>query len=649
MSQPSASDFPPDIEWSPEDEASGLVTFMQAAAQGTRDSSEDKTTAVCEALYAANPEAVARGLKIMTGCEPDDEEQDTLHELIHFLKAIAPRGLFEDEPWYTTQLGSSESLAESAAEEAALTASHTSHAESPPAQSQAHAGAGGSEQPEINLLLQWGLSEAFPGEWDQRWTTREKLQDFLVSDLKQEIHGYDETARVVPGFDGMVVNWADLTIEEMMALYRIEIALELAARGERHGGLPPEYDEIKASLDRATELESLAGPIPLDDTEAYAAAFGIADAEVQRKHVQDQLAVIYEHLNIEMPENYLESRSTTELNYELYYRLNYDVPRFMGLDENEKGNRIGKFLREYHEKAQLRPEDVIDRLQGTYHQPDVLGFLFIMGLSIAFEPVDYVLTAVDVIQALSEGDTESAVGNFLLGASPFLNSKMDDILQPFFGRLDNIRLLPARAGLPPRHTLKARGFTDEMIDAFEFRGATGPGTGSNIHRRWEVEGLESGSAVEDQGRNLGNIIQDENANILADRYGYSIFNEPETDQLEAVGFFERRDAQGAKINSNRRPDYIIEGRPFDSYALMLNKDGTVPTSDVSWTRIRRTIRDKVPSQTNRLVIDLSNSSLTADAAAEHLSSFYERNAPLLEEVIFMKNRQIAKIWVRPQG
>jgi len=55
--------LPPDIEWSPEDEPSGLFPFIGAAAQGTRDSSEDKTTAVCEALYAADPEAVARGTK----------------------------------------------------------------------------------------------------------------------------------------------------------------------------------------------------------------------------------------------------------------------------------------------------------------------------------------------------------------------------------------------------------------------------------------------------------------------------------------------------------------------------------------------------------------------------------------------------------
>ena len=76
---------------------------------------------------------------------------------------------------------------------------------------------------------------ACPGEWALPWT-EEDLQGLLVSDLKQEIQGYDETARVVPGYDGTVINRAELTIEEMMVLYRIEIALALAARGERHEG-----------------------------------------------------------------------------------------------------------------------------------------------------------------------------------------------------------------------------------------------------------------------------------------------------------------------------------------------------------------------------------------------------------------------------
>ena len=39
------------------------MPIMQAAVDGMRDSSEDKTTAICEALYAANPEgSMLRGV-----------------------------------------------------------------------------------------------------------------------------------------------------------------------------------------------------------------------------------------------------------------------------------------------------------------------------------------------------------------------------------------------------------------------------------------------------------------------------------------------------------------------------------------------------------------------------------------------------------
>ena len=237
----------------------------------------------------------------MTGCAPD-EEQDVLPALIRLARNVGMDGYLTGvEAWYTTQLGPSEPFAASAAGEVLV-----------PDQAQVPAEADGFEQPEVSLLLQWGLTEAFPDERDRSWTTRAEVQDFLVADLKRIIPGYDETARVVPGFDETEINWADLTLEESLALYRVEIALESEARAEHYEGvLPPEYDEMKASLDRARELESLAGPIPLDDTEAYTRAFAglvhIEDAEDERKHVQDQLAVIYKHLNIEMPENHLEN------------------------------------------------------------------------------------------------------------------------------------------------------------------------------------------------------------------------------------------------------------------------------------------------------------------------------------------------------
>ena len=355
-------------------------------------------------------------------------------------------------------------------------------------------------------------------------------------------------------------------------------------------------------------------PIPLNDSEAYAAAFAgivhVPNAEHERRHVQDQLAVIYEHLQIVLPDNYLQSRSTTELKYELYYRLNYDVLQFISLDENE--SQIPDFLREYHWVARDTPQGVIDRLQGTFRQPDVLGFLFIMGFTMAFEPVDWALTTVDVINALSEGDIESAVGDFILGAIPFASSRMDDAFRvvddlaaaQVGGRLDNTpkyfanpvgKGRPAR--LPSRHVLKGRGFTDEMIDMLEYRGATGPGTGLAKHNELLKMGPEHTSAVTTRSDNLGHRTQDANAQIRRNQYGYNIVNEPSAEMLDVVGFYERMEAYGNPIDSfGKNPHYIIEGRPFDAYTVRPPRDPNAPEKKLIET-VWIALYEKVPSQT----------------------------------------------------
>ena len=651
--EPSLSGFPQDIGWSPYQDATGLVTPGSVKP----DIGQDALLEACGYICEQNPEVMTAVMNIIEGFDPDDDEQTLRDRVENYLGIIGLNDAFGHGDWYTTRLGPAvkhtatrivdyyfDMVAASRAESAARSA--TPEVLTPDA-TQALTEAGEFEQPEISILLNWGLTEAFSGEWDPRWTTKEELQEFLVSDLKRIIHGFNETARIIPGFDETVINWADLTVEESLYFYRVEIALELAARVQHYGDLPPEYYEIKASLDRATELESLAGPIPLDDTEAYAAAFAgnvhVPDAETERKHVQDQLALIYEHLQITTPDNYLEIRSTTELKYELYYRLNYDVHNFIGLGANE--GRLADFLDEYRWVARDTPQGVIDRLQGTFRKPDVVGFLFIMGLSIVFEPVDYVLTAVDVIQALSEGDIESAVGNVILGATPFVSSKLDDLVQPVLSRVDNIPLLPARidSTLLSRDELRRLRFSDETIDIFEYRGGTGPGSGLAQHNDLLEWGPEHTSAVTKHGDTVGTRSQDENARILREQYGYNVINEPSDEMLERAGI----DSAG------RTPDYFIEGRPFDAYTVSPPIDPNVPEATLINT-VWNAIYDKVPSQTDRLVIDLSHTPLTSERFIADLSRHYVNGVPLddpvlmaLRELKFMRNGRITDIWVKP--
>ena len=608
---------------------------------------------VCGEFCQQNPQAMTAVMNLIEGFEPDDDERTLEERVSNHLRIMGLNDAFSHGDWYTTRLGP---IAENTAAQivdyyfdkvetskAALAATPVTQTESTPAQDQVHAGIGGSEQPEINLPTQYYLKETYP-DWDASWTEKEDLENFLEGKLKTFIDSFDEGS----------VSWDALTVEEMIAFYRNQMAALTAALWKRDQDTSDEYyQRIQAEFDRATGLLSMAQAIPLDDSEAFAATFGIADAEGQRKYVQDQLAVIYKHLGIEMPENHLEGRSTTELNYELYYRLNYDVPRFMSLDENEKDNRIGNFVIEYHEKAQLRPEDVIDRLQGTYHQPDVLGFLFIMGLSIAFEPVDYALTAVDVIQALAEGDRESAIGNFILGVTPFVSSKLDDLILPLLSRFDNVRLSTARIGstLLSRDELRRLEFSDEMIEIFEHGGGTGPGIGASTHTELKELRQTNGWAQTRSSKPTGIYKQNHNFLVLRDRYGYNIVNEPAKTQLAHphIRYGERTNASGRLINSgDKNPDYIIEGRVFDAYTV------GGPTNFASAfdarNRIWRALTDKVPSQADRLVIDLSYTDLTSDELTKYLSDLYATGGPHitdLKEVFVMKDYKLSGIWVQP--
>ena len=635
----STSGFPQDIEWSPEDEASGLDPFIQAAAAGTRDSSEDKTTVVCEALYAADPEGVARGVKLMTGAELDNEE-DVLGECIRLARSVGlDEYLASVEGWYTTRLGPSESFAAAATGEEPL-----SGLSQPPADASA------DEAPEINILAQHYLSETESG-WDRTWTEKEHLENVvLIPKLKRFIHGFDENS----------VNWGDFTLLESLDFFARQMAGELMALSQNPAASDEYYKKIHAELDWATELQSLAEPKALDYTEVYAESVAwtvhVPDAEHERRHVVDQLALIHEELNIFVPDKYFESRSTRELKHDLAYLLQDEVLPFLNADENEEDNRIGDFYHHYQLIARDKPEYVLRRLVSSYQKPDVVGFFFMMGflaVNILYEPIDWITTSVDVTDALLRGDKESAKQHLFFGAVPFLKSGMVRVMKRL-GRSPLGRLMPARLAridstLLSRDELRRLGFSDEAIEIFEYRGGTGPGSGSNRHRRWEELGYESRSAVTIHGENAGTKIQDENAQILNERYGFNIVNEPDPDLLEEIGFNDRTTLDGGPIGGERTPDYIIEGRDFDSYQVGANDPETVPPK-TAIRRIWNTIEDKVPDQTNGLVIDLSKTSLTAERfIIDELSTYSQPKLGGLREIIFMDNGEFAGNWVNPQG
>lgn len=370
----------------------------------------------------------------------------------------------------------------------------------------------------------------------------------------------------------------------------------------------------------------------------------------------DQLALIHEELNITVPDGYFESRSTRELKHDLAYLLQDEVLPFLRADENEEDNRIGNFYRRYQLVARDTPENVLGRLVGSNSHPDVAGFLLVMGLTMAIELLDWGLAIAEGTDALLRGDLGSAMISGAVGVVPGLSNFTDDAARIFLKAADNIPLLPARAGLLRRSVLKQRGFTDEMIDMFENLGATGPGTGVHVHK--DLRGIRSADPWETTNSPFRAGVDKHNANfvILRDQYRYNIVHKPNEKQLTEVGFYRRTTADGRLIDSTfKEPDYIIEGRVFDAYTISDPKRST-PTIDRSLISMERTIRKKVPAQTNRMVIDLSYTPLTSDVAIERLASIYAKGRPIaksmpveLEEIIFMKDGQLTGVWVQPRS
>ncbi len=616
------------------------------AAQET-DLSEAKLFEVCDYFCEQNQEAMTAMMNLIVGFDPDEEEEDIKHRVRNHLRIMGLNDAFGHGDWYTTppepmmpRAGTQITDSYFEGLETIGTAAHEVTA--PGKEGPATVEAGGFEQPEINLLTLYYLNENFT-DWHSTWTKKKELQDFLIGRLQG----------LIPGFDQTSISWDNASVQMSIALYRNLIGGEVAALRRQYRDNTPEHEEMKAEFDRAMELFSMAAAIPLDDSEAYAAAFSgdvyIPDAEQERIHVEDQLRVIYKYV-LGKDLDHLATRSTTELKYELYYLLNYDVQHFLGLNENEI--LIQDFMKEYAWVTDDTPDGVIDRLQGTFHRPDVLGFLFIMGLSMAFEPVDWVLTIHDIFIALSEDDVESAIGNAILGAAPLVSSKLDDVVQPFLSRADNVPLLPARSGMYSRYRLRELGFSDELIDAMMSRGATSPGIGKAQHDALEKLREKNRLAP---GSSAGIIKQNENFQLLRDQYGYNIINEPNQRQLKEVGFYERRNARDELINSKRsNPDYIIEGEIFDSYTVGKPEERIVP-AEQAIDRIWDAMYEKVPKQTNRLVIDLSYTSLTPEQFIDDLSGYYVKGQPLedpmlaaLEEIFFIDNGDFTGIWIKPR-
>ena len=270
----------------------------------------------------------------------------------------------------------------------------------------------------------------------------------------------------------------------------------------------------------------------------------------------DQLALIHEELNITVPDGYFESRSTRELKHDLAYLLQDEVLPFLRADENEEDNRIGNFYRRYQLVARDTPENVLGRLVSSYQKPDVVGIFFMLGFlagSIVSEPIDWLATSVDVMDALLRGDKESAGLHAFFGGAPILKSPMVHGMK-YLGRTPLGRLLPARIGWTTRQT---EALTQGKIVV--------PGSKKELHQklvdlhpeqtipRYNLDWRRKRTPDETKiSSNAENQIFD-----LFKELEYEVIIHPTESQLKHP----KIDYKGAG-----NPDFVIEGQIFDAYS-----------------------------------------------------------------------------------
>ena len=400
--EPSLSGFPQDIEWSPYLDASGLVTAV-SAGNVKPDIGQDKVIGFCEALHTASPEGTALMLKVMTGAEPDDEEQSAVEELVKLVRSADFVEHFENEPWYTTRLGpTAEDL-----DSLTLTTEGTTHSITDDHERWYRVSEG-----ELHPFIQHALTNTFSSEissrWNEQWTKPEDLEGFLKARLAPLlIKDYIDS-----------LPWDELTNFGMINMYHSLLETLWNEHWNPARALDPWVSSLDDEFTDADDLLSVVAAVPLVNEARLLEEFDYAGVEEARGDLLDQVQYAYEKFDIRPPEDlhewsalqlanefyslltgvfepYAEDRSNTE-----YYQKAYDFvtdPDFVTI--------VGK-----------APSTTIDRLDGSQQESPLKLVFFVASFFI--EPLDWYLTAQEMVSAAEDEDWWQVVLSGVTGIAP---------------------------------------------------------------------------------------------------------------------------------------------------------------------------------------------------------------------------------------
>ena len=423
---------------------------------------------------------------VITGTRPDDEVQDIAEELTHILQTIAPLGLFEDEPWYTTRLGPEPSASISPFRndyidmafaygqgilQPGRRVSNRMPVETPVSETQAvdgttHIGVETDErwyrgpETELDPYLRHALTQTYSGgalgKWNEEWTQLEDLEAFLK----------DRLAPFFPkDFIDNTIQWGRLTGFGMIHMHRSLMEALWNEHWSVDRALDPWVSSLNEEFADADDLLSAVSANPLVNEARLIEEFGYASIEEARDDFLAQVQYAYEKFGIQPPKD-LHEWSPLELANELYGLLkNVYEPYYEGESGSENFQKAYEFIAdpEFNDLYVYHPTVTISRLEGS-HQTSPMELVFFVA-SFFIEPLDWAITIGDMISAAEDQDWEQVVLLGLIGFAPGA-----------LGRL--VKRGKAHELLKSNELLEANELLDEAVNAARVNSKVAASSGS---------------------------------------------------------------------------------------------------------------------------------------------------------------------------
>ena len=436
-SEPPGASVLQDIEWSRDIEASEPLGLM-FGGKGTTDIAEDMVVGVCEGLHRVNPEGTAAFVRFTTGKEPEKEDSRTAEEMANLFRSAGFVEHFDSELRQSLRPGPRSSVGGSPFEGgyfgmafapgqgilrpgmgfAFATDGESSDADEliPVETADPYA----EHRPDPSTLNERTvdhLQELFP---DADLKTREELQAFLQGRL----------AGLAPEFDDPEIGWDEFSTDDMIIFYisALKLAMEMYSLPKDPHYMSDERMAIATELGIVDDLLEKAALTPLEDLDALLDAYGWDSKAEATYYFRHRVEVVYSKLGQKLPPGWEELDDPVVMANMLYDGIG-EMKSILAsgdtfLDFNDPSSADWGMIHNAAGFIEMEPK----MLTGTRNLGPDLTLLLFVG-SLFFAPLDWVMTAADVAEALEEGDVGGAVLNAFLGLMPFVSSKTDDFIR----------------------------------------------------------------------------------------------------------------------------------------------------------------------------------------------------------------------------